>query len=748
MEDAQQSLFNDSRSFNIAGVLQLMGDDGPLKRNLKGFEARPQQKEMMQDVLEAFNGSQIALIEAGTGTGKSMAYLIPALLWAIQTGERVLISTNTINLQEQLLQKDIPNLCKALNISIKAVLVKGMGNYLCKRKLEETEQERLLLTQEQREELECIYAWEAKTREGSRTAIPKAPSPAIWDKINAEKDTCNLSECPHFQECHFFKARRYAGDAHVLIANHNLLFADLAVRADTDNYAGPAVLPCYSRIILDEAHHIEDVATGYFAEQLSWIDLLKTLARIASERQGNVQGKLPLVKKKLEECYSHHTPKEVSAILGRINLDFAAFRREVLQASAEAFKALHQFIPRGDELGGGEQKLRMLPEHHQQVQWAEDVAPKARVLIESALRYAHALTHLELDLKSLKNEKFHELSKGIRFELGALTMRLQDAAALLDQFIAVQPPPSKVRWIETQLFKTLTNVNIVDAELDISNALVEYLFKPFSSVILCSATLSTNKQFTFVKQRLGLTAESLPGRAITENAYESPFDYQKQALLVIPADIPSPLEKEFLPAAMEAIWEAIQASRGAAFVLFTSYAMLKECYEKMFARMSQQRYHLLKQGDDNRQALLEKFKSTQRAVLFGTDSFWEGVDVSGDALRCVVIVKLPFKVPTEPITQARTEALSAKGVDPFFEYALPNAIVKFKQGFGRLIRNKRDRGCIVCLDSRLLTKRYGKQFLSSLPSCQQLSIPCAQLAEQMRAFYKKTHYLTFPVDSL
>lgn len=745
MNSSASTLFSANKQFNIDVALHLLDQNGILSQALPGFEARPQQKEMMRNVLEAFNGNQIALVEAGTGTGKSIAYLIPALLWAIHTGERVLISTNTITLQEQLLHKDIPNLCKALNIGIKAVLVKGMGNYVCKRKVKETEEERLLLTLSEREELEFLYAWEEKTHEGSKATIPFAISPSIWDKISAEKDTCNLNQCPFFQDCHFLKARKHANEAQLIISNHNLLFADLAIRADTDNYSGPAVLPNYGKVILDEAHHIEDVATQYFANELSWMDLLRTLARIASEKHGKVQGKLPLLKNKIEECfqYQEHS-KEVSSILGRINLDFASFRKEVLQSSAEAFRALHSFIaPSNEPLGAGEQKLRMLAKHLERPEWSLVVLPKAKLLVQNTLKYAQALNSLEHDLKNLKNEKFQEQSKGIRFDLNALSLRLHNAAMLLDQFITTQPPASKVRWIETHLLKTMTNVNLVDAELDISGALVEFLFKPFSSIILCSATLTTNQKFYFVRQRLGLTPQLIGQKIVTENIYESPFDYPKQAVLAIPIDMPSPLDPGFLNAAMETIWDAVKASRGAAFVLFTSYSMLKQCHEKMSAQLHEQRYTLLKQGDDNRQTLLEKFKTSPRAVLFGTDSFWEGVDVSGEALRCVIIVKLPFKVPTEPITEARTEAITEKGQDPFFEYSLPNAIVKFKQGFGRLIRNRKDRGCIICLDSRILTKRYGQQFLNSLPDCQQLRVPRSQIAEAMSQFYRKTHYLTF-----
>jgi ATP-dependent DNA helicase DinG len=519
------------------------------------------------------------------------------------------------------------------------------------------------------------------------------------------------------------------------------LFADLAIRADTDNYQGPAVLPNYGRVILDEAHHIEDIATEYFANELSWIDLLRTLARIASER--HEQGKLPLLKAKLEESHRKVPEAAIAALLMKIKVDFTVMRKEVLQASSDAFKALQSFLPRTEEIIAGEQKLRLLAEHHRHPLWTESVVPKAKLLIESTQRYAHALNALENDLKSLKNERLQEQTKGIRFDLSALALRLHTAAALFDQFINSEPPANKVRWIETHLLKTMTNVNVVDADLDVSQALVDFLFKPFPTVVLCSATLTTNRQFGYVKQRLGLTAEQLPGKFVSQNIYESPFDYKKQAVFITPSDMPSPLETSFLPAATEAIWQAVQTSRGAAFVLFTSYTMLKQCSESIALKMQQGGYTLLKQGDDTRQTLLKSFVNTSKAVLFGTDSFWEGVDVSGEALRCVIIVKLPFRVPTEPIIQARTEAITAQGKDPFFGYSLPNAIVKFKQGFGRLIRNKKDRGCIVCLDSRILTKNYGKQFLNSLPECQQLCIPMAQLPEQMRAFYKRTHYLTF-----
>jgi ATP-dependent DNA helicase DinG len=297
-----------------------------------------------------------------------------------------------------------------------------------------------------------------------------------------------------------------------------------------------------------------------------------------------------------------------------------------------------------------------------------------------------------------------------------------------------------VRWIESQPLKTLLNVQLIDADLDVSKALADFLFSKFPTIVLCSATLTTNQRFDFFRQRLGLHPKLLPHRSVTEHIYDSPFDYRKQAILAVPTDLPPPNHPDFNEIAYENVWKAIEVSRGHAFVLFTSYTMLQNCYEVLAKRLDEHHYPVFKQGDDNRQGLLNKFKKTKRAVLFGTDSFWEGVDVVGDALRCVIIVKLPFKVPSEPIIQARTEAIMERGGDPFFDFAVPHAIVKFKQGFGRLIRHKWDRGCIICLDTRLVMKGYGKLFLNSLPPCEKVFMNGDRLWPKIEDFYRQTYH--------
>lgn len=731
-------------------ILQLIQEGGLLCRTLKGFEPRVQQQSMMTNVIDAYKQEHIALIEAGTGTGKSLAYLIPALIWAAHYSERTVISTNTITLQEQLIHKDIPHLLDILNLKLKVVLVKGMNNYLCLRKLEDAQSELHLFPSEDNGEIEKIEAWRKTTIEGSRSEMPFVPSPATWDRVGAESEACPHHECPHYQQCYFFRARRQAQDAQLLIVNHHLLFSDLVKRGESDNYSEISILPVYKRIILDEAHHIEDIATEYFASRLNRLDLMKILARLTADKHAQIQGKLPLLKEKIQLFFRKAPPREAIQIINRLTIDLPALRHDLNEKIHQSFDIFAQFIehikysfnslPQDEVPSSNEQKLRLKEEHQVHPKWKEEVIPYAKKLIESLKHYQQVLNSLEIDLKLINNDRLHEQTKSIRFDIQALSFRLETANSLLNNFFSHGRDTSKVRWIESQPMKTLTNVHLVDADLDVSQALVDFLFSKFSTIILCSATMTSNQQFNFIRQRLGLNQKLLPRRIVTEHIYDSPFDYHKQALLAIPTDMPPPTHVDFNEIAYENIWNAIEASHGHAFVLFTSFSMLQSCYDALASRLESHHYPIFKQGDQNRQELLNKFKKTKRAVLFGTDSFWEGVDVVGDALRCVIIVKLPFRVPSEPIIQARTEDIIERGGNPFLEYAVPHAIVKFKQGFGRLIRHKWDRGCIVCLDTRLVTKSYGNLFLNSLPNCQKAFMNASMLWPRIAEFYRKTYH--------
>lgn len=730
---------------NVQALLNVLNPDGPFANILKGYEPRQEQCAMMRDVLAAYNSSHIALIEAGTGTGKSLAYLIPAMLWAAQTKERTVISTNTITLQEQLLQKDIPLINKALKLQIKTVLVKGMYNYLCRRKLEDLKFE--LKTPEEEASIQKIEAWNETTKDGSRSSLPFAPTSALWDRLAAENDTCTRTKCPHFRQCHFFNARKQAEEAQILIANHHLLFADLVIRSEDPDDEDAGILPAYKRIIIDEAHNIEDVATEYFAAKISQLDIMRIMARLTAEKAGKVQGKLPILKDKISSHYRHQFPKSVDSINRRLENDLPGGRRDLLKLTQTTFDAFFEFsqliqgTSKKSDDSPGDNKLRLLPFHHTHSVWSKQLVPMTKDFSSRLQSYSQSLSAMAADVKSLKDPVLDEQVSSLLFEIDALSNRFSAYAGIVDQFTADKQPANKVRWIESQGLKTMVNVSLINADLNIAQKLADNLFRAFDTVVLCSATLTTNNNFSFVRSRLGLTEEYLKNRTITEHIYDSPFNYSQQALLAIPTDLPGPSDPEFITVAAKRILQALQASRGNAFVLFTSYTMLSACFGMLENVLKEQRYHLLKQGDDDRQTLLNKFKSTDRSVLFGTDSFWEGVDVAGEALRCVIIVKLPFKVPTEPLIQARSEEITARGGDPFMEYSLPQAIVKFKQGFGRLIRNKNDRGCIVCLDNRVITKRYGKQFLDSLPKCQRALVSGDALAQHMEEFYRRTYYL-------
>jgi ATP-dependent DNA helicase DinG len=711
-------------------VAALLNQDGPFSMMLKGYESREEQKKMLLDILQAYNEDQIALIEAGTGTGKSVAYLIPAILWAVQQKERTVISTHTITLQEQLLSKDIPLVTKALGASIKAVLVKGISNYLCLRKLEEAVSERMLMTSDEATELDRIEQWSQSTRDGSRSSLPMVPSPQMWEKVCAESDTCSAKRCHHYQDCHFFKARNNAQDANILVVNHHLLFADLA----SDNN----ILPEFARIVIDEAHHIEDVATEFFASKTSQLNMLRIVGRLAAEKGGKTQGKLALLKMKIMEYYrSREEPEEIHQIISLLNIDLPALRHDLLKEIVDTFESFQGFMGHLSS-SEDEHRLRIRQEHLTHPFWPGEVLPNIDRLIQITSRYNATLESIEKQFKQLDDPALNENTHGARQEISAMRARLDDNCLTLKKFASTVLSNENVRWIESQKLRAMVNTHVVDAELNVSKALAEKLFEPYSSIILCSATLTTNRNFAFIRNRFGLTEELLPKKTIKESIYDSPFDYQKQTLFAIPSDLPSPDDPNYVELASLCILDAIEASKGNAFILFTSYYLMQQCYNKLADKLKQQRYPVLKQGETNRQQLLEQFKRVDRSVLFATDSFWEGVDVVGEALRCVIIVKLPFKVPSEPIIEARTEYIAKSGKDPFTEYSLPMAIVKFKQGYGRLIRSKQDRGCIVCLDSRILSRGYGKLFRNSLPSSGQWVGPRDQLLDEMKKFYYRT----------
>jgi ATP-dependent DNA helicase DinG len=670
---------------------------------LPGFEIREGQQQMLQNVLTAYEQGQTCLIEAGTGTGKSLAYLIPAILWAIKKKEPTVIATHTIALQEQLIQKDIPFLLDALEVDLKAVLVKGMNNYVCLRKLYDN----------QIEVPETIFGWSKTAVEGSRSELPLSPSPELWDKIGAEAESCTHAKCPHHKECFFFKARREAAEAHLIVANHHLFFADLSLREANDNFDESAVLPPYKRLILDEAHHCEDVATHYFAHTVSRRGLIHYLGRLYSDRG---TGKLVTLYRKICEAYP-----QGDLLAELLTLILPGEKRKIVDHVQSAFEALALYIGNFSQ----EDKFRLREHHLKDKRWIDEVQPAVEALITEGRLFMQATRALEGKLKEMKDPLLDHKCGSVVAEILGICNRIEGFLDTLFAFVFSPLEPERVRWIEGEA----PDLHLISADLEIAPRLSKSLFGRLPTIVLCSATLATNNAFTFIRSRLGIEKAE-------ERIYASPFNYQEQTLLSVPIDLPDPSHPSFTRVVAEKIWETIEIAKGGTFVLFTSYSMLRTCEKLLAERLYKRRYLLYCQGEENRSTLLSKFRTSDQAVLFGTDSFWEGVDVAGEALRCVIIVKLPFKVPNDPLFQARSEAIASQGGSPFFDYSLPQAIVKFKQGFGRLIRNKQDRGCVVCLDPRLAKKGYGKKILASLPPCPLVCEPAAKCMETLRSFYE------------
>jgi len=671
---------------------ELFSDAGLLKNSLPSYEARAGQQQMSKQIWEAFDEEKSALFEAGTGIGKSLAYLIPALLWSYKTGEKIVVSTYTIALQEQLLEKDIPMLQKALGIELRVVLAKGMGNYLCLRKLEEMVQHQGLLDQS----IEPLERWAAKTNDGTKSAIPFSVSSELWGKVFAESDACSYIKCPHYKQCFFFKARAKVQDADLIIVNHHLLMADLLSKGNQ------SILPPYTRLIVDEAHHLEHVARSSLTKTLDRIQLFQMLAKVHSDHHPEVS--------RLLHLRDALKPMGNKALDVRLSIDLPGEKRELTLKINAAFDLLDQLFLNNNQL----YKWRLTAEFLKKPDWQERLVPAFLEVKEGLKRYGASLSSLEREVQDELRSKV----EGDLADIASTIDRIKEAVAIIDTFFKSESLED-VRWGE----KTAEGVILSLAQLDVAPYLEEKLFGKQKSSILCSATLTIGDQFEHVKKNLGLREE------VIEGVYPSPFDFKTRTRLMGFSDLPPPNAYHFIKEAAQVIREAIKISGGGAFVLFTSYDMLSKCAQEL-SDLS-----FLKQGDRPRHQLLEDFKSQKNGVLLGTDSFWEGVDVAGEALRLVIIVKLPFPVPSEPLIEARAEYLKKQGRDPFNEDSVPQAVMKFKQGFGRLMRRKDDRGCVLCLDERLFNRPYGKTFLKSLPECVTSFQPKNVIFKEMKTFY-------------
>jgi ATP-dependent DNA helicase DinG len=720
-------------------VARLLACDGPVAAAVGGFEDRPAQRDMAAYIADVYNDGGVALLEAGTGVGKSFAYLVPALAWAQANGERTIVSTNTINLQEQLVGKDLPILAGALAVAEHEptfALLKGWRNYLCLARLEQARgTQESLFERDRAAELDAIAAWAGATADGSLADLADEPSDEVWDAVAAESDLCTRLKCPHFERCFVFQARRAAAEADVVVVNHHLLASDLAVRLAADNWLEAAVLPPYRRLILDEAHHLEDVAAKHLGAQVSQLGVQRLLSRL--ERGG--RGLLPALHAELASRDDLLSAASRDLLERRLLDALRAARR----AAEDVFMQLSARLAREGGTAAPPPVLRLTDAFATDSVWSEGLETALDNLL---VAFDGLRDGVETIADRLSLQDGADRPTSLIGELRGVVRRLDLAARGLTA--SLRPTPDQgaspsVRWLERRGRRT-AHLALAAVPLDLASVLKEALFDRVESVVLTSATLAAGGDFAFLEERLGLGLP--PGRVVVREILPSPFDFASQCLFGIPTDVPEPREDTagHDAAVAQALIELTHASDGGVFCLLTSHAALRRTAEAVRARIGG-RWPLMVQGEDQRDRLLRKFREVGCGVLLGTDSFWEGVDVPGRALRVLILAKLPFKVPTEPLTAARVERLEQQGLDGFTHYLVPHAALKLKQGFGRLIRSKTDVGAVILLDRRVVTKRYGALVLDGLPRATRAVGPWEDVRAACEEFFAR-HGIGIPVS--
>lgn len=664
---------------------------GERLRELPGYEHRPQQLAMAAAVARAFTDEEILVAEAGTGTGKSLAYLVPALLWRLSGGkEPVIVATRTLTLQQQILDVDVPRLRDQTGLPFRAVQARGWSNYLCLRRMHSVPRSGELTPHEERL-VEGVTAHVARGGGGTRPDIPVPDE--LWARLACESTACARQRCPLYDRCFLFQERRQLEGADLVITNHALLLSDLAMRRE----GAQGILPGLSRVILDEAHHLEETATDHLSYGFVRSDFFRLLQQLYKPKATTEEG-------------GFLAGLRISLASAPVDADrrrdlLATVDRGLLAPIPALAHAAEEFLGWLGERVGREDKVALTPAFFQ-----GPVGEEAR---ESGARLAARLTDASSALREI-SERLDDLpdwstGQALRVEVNGFADRLGSVKGDLE-FCLYPEDPDWVFWVDHNSRDTAIGA----APLDVGPHLANLLFKDARTAVLTSATLTVGGSTHFLQDRIGLQGESY---RVQELIVESPFEWERQALVAVARGLPDPGDPGFTRAIVDHVAHLVREIGGGTFLLVTSWKMLHDLKRMLQGQLDD--VQVLAQGDADRSVLLNRFRDGGRYLLLGTDSFWEGVDVPGDALRCVILAKLPFRVPTEPVHQARSARLEGQGRDAFRDYHLPLAVVKFRQGFGRLIRTTTDRGVVLVLDGRLKTKSYGKTFLQSLPPARQ-----------------------------
>ncbi|WP_035495756.1 ATP-dependent DNA helicase [Fusobacterium sp. oral taxon 370] len=681
--------------------------EGILVNEIKGFEHRHEQEEMAKNIQNAVNNNKKIIVEAGTGTGKTLAYLIPAIKWAIANKKKVIIATNTINLQEQLLLKDIPLAKSVIKDEFSYALVKGRTNYLCKRLFTELSLGKSVdietFSIEAREQIEYILKWGNKTKTGDKAELPFEVYPDVWELVQSTTELCLGKKCPFRKECFHMKTRMKKMEADILISNHHVFFSDLNVRAETDFDSEYLILPRYDMVIFDEAHNIESVARSYFSVEVSKISFTRLLHRIYQKKIKKKKEKSALtrVEETIDEKYLEKTGDYLELLksmkseiynLQTIGDEYFDEIRKMFETNTEApiRKSLNSFeMTKSNFL----ENLRAKKEFFQ-------------AKLAEFLNLMMAFNNV-IDEEKDKNPEVINFNNHLK-----IFKKYIDSFKFINNF----SDADYVYWLDINSKRT--NVVLTATPLNIAQKLSSVLYENLNRLVFASATIMANGNFEYFKKSLGLDEEEC-----LECFIESPFDYENQMSVYIPADIQdSENLNAFVTDASKFILDILKKTKGKAFILFTSYTMLNQIYYSIVNKLKNSNFEIFLHGEKPRSQLIKEFKEAKNPVLFGTTSFWEGVDVQGENLSNVIITKLPFLVPTDPIVAAISKKIEETGGNSFLDFQLPEAIIKFKQGVGRLIRKKTDRGNVFILDSRVIKKKYGSAFIKALPSQKNIKI--------------------------